>query len=317
MPPVRQYRPDKSSLSAGEALGCKYGLTIAISAQTRPRAVTAPSLEEISPSLAGIRLVATDLDGTLLDSSGLVSPRATKAIAAARAAGIHVLPATGRPPRSVWPIAATAPLGPIGVCSNGAAVVDLDTLTVTEVEPLSGSVSAEIVTVARALVPGILFALNDLETFRFEANFVEWNEAWDEEVCEVPDVMPYARRGCVKLLVRHPGSDSVALMERLQHPLRALCQVTTSGLDWVEIMAHGVSKASALARICARLGIASSEVVFIGDNYNDLTALAWAGYPMAPANAVTAALDVAARVLPANTDDGVAVLLEELVDRHR
>jgi Cof subfamily protein (haloacid dehalogenase superfamily) len=258
-------------------------------------------------------LVATDLDGTLLDSASSVSPRAAKAIAAARAAGIHVVPATGRPPRSLWPIAAAAPLGPVGVCSNGAAIVDLETLTVTEVEPLSGTEALRIVEVARALVPGIIFAVNDLDTFRYEPNFIDRNEEWDEQVHEVPDVLPYAALGCVKLVARTARIDSVSLMDLLQHPLRARCQVTTSGLDWVEIMAHGVSKASALARICDRWNIDASEVVFIGDNYNDLTALAWAGHPMAPANAVTAALDVAARVLPANTEDGVAVLLEELV----
>jgi Cof subfamily protein (haloacid dehalogenase superfamily) len=263
--------------------------------------------------LAGIRLVATDLDGTLLDAASMVSARAAKAIAGVRAAGIHVVPATGRPPRSLWPIAAAAPLGPVGVCSNGAAVVDLDTLTVTDVEPITGDAAVRIIEVARALVPGILFAVNDLETFRYEPTFVDRHDEWDEQVSEVPDVVGYAARGCVKLIARNPDTDAVTLMDRLQGPLRTHCQVTTSGLDWVEIMAHGVSKASALARICQGYDIDASEVVFIGDNYNDLTALAWAGHPMAPANAVTAVLDVAARVLPANTEDGVAVLLEELI----
>jgi len=73
-----------------------------------------------------VRLVATDLDGTLLAPDGTVSPRTADAVRAARASGIHVVPATGRPPKSVWARAADAGLGPLGVCSNGAALVDLD-----------------------------------------------------------------------------------------------------------------------------------------------------------------------------------------------
>ena len=74
----------------------------------------------------GCRLVATDMDGTLLDPDGRVTARTSAAVATARAAGIHVVPVTGRPPQALWDLAAAAGLGPLGVCSNGSALVDLD-----------------------------------------------------------------------------------------------------------------------------------------------------------------------------------------------
>ena len=82
--------------------------------------------------------------------------------------------------------------------------------------------------------------------------------------------------------------------------------------DWVEIGPPGVSKAYALSRVCDHLGVRVDEVAAIGDYHNDLSVLAWAGTALAPANAIPEVLAVADRVLPANTDDGVATYLEEL-----
>jgi hydroxymethylpyrimidine pyrophosphatase-like HAD family hydrolase len=93
--------------------------------------------------------------------------------------------------------------------------------------------------------------------------------------------------------------------------------VTTSGLDWVDIGAAQVSKAYALERVCDRLGVGIDQVVAIGDNHNDLSVLAWAGVAMAPANAIPDVLALVARVLPPNSEDGVACLLEELAGMRR
>jgi hydroxymethylpyrimidine pyrophosphatase-like HAD family hydrolase len=77
--------------------------------------------------------------------------------------------------------------------------------------------------------------------------------------------------------------------------------------------APGISKAHAVERVCGRLGVGVDEVLAVGDNHNDLPALAWAGRAAAPANAIAEVRALAHRVLPANTEDGVAQLLEELV----
>lgn len=218
---------------------------------------------------------------------------------------------------SVWAIAESGGLGPLGVCSNGAIVLDLESNEVLEVEPITGPAAGELIDTVRTARPGVLFALDDLERFCFERAFIPEGRARSGRAREVPDIDELAAAGCVKLIARHPGTDAVTLMRHLQDHIGDAAHVTSSGLDWVEIMAPGVSKANAVERVCGRLGIGRAQVVAVGDNYNDLSLLSWAGHPMAPANAVDAILEIAGRVLPTNTEDGVAVLLEELVALRR
>jgi Cof subfamily protein (haloacid dehalogenase superfamily) len=260
-----------------------------------------------------VRVVATDLDGTLLDPSGEVTPRTTKAVCAAREAGIHVVPITGRPPQAMWHLAEQAGLGPFGVCSNGAALVDIDTRSVLEAETIAADIADGLVDLLRAELPGIVLACDDLDYFIYERGFFPSPVDWDEEMREVDDIRPSARAGCVKLIARSPGRTAPELIEFLEDHLAELAHVTTSGLDWVDIGAVHVSKAYALQRLCDRLGVHLGEVIAVGDNHNDLSVLAWAGAAMAPANAIPEVLAVAHRILPANGEEGVAALLEELV----
>ncbi|HEX4863713.1 MAG TPA: Cof-type HAD-IIB family hydrolase, partial [Acidimicrobiales bacterium] len=262
--------------------------------------------------LSRVQLVATDLDGTLLDPSGEVTERTAKAVATARAAGIHVVPITGRPPQAMWHLAEQAGLGPFGVCSNGAAIVDLDSRSVLEVEPIAGDIADGLVDLLRSELPEVLLACDDLDFFIYERGFFPAPVDWDEEMREVEDIRPAVRAGCVKLIARSPDHSASQLIEFLEDHLAELAHVTTSGLDWVDIGALQVSKAYAMQRLCDRLGVHLGEVIAVGDNHNDLSVLAWAGISMAPANAIPEVLAVAHRVLPANGEDGVAELLEEL-----
>ena len=104
-------------------------------------------------------------------------------------------------------------------------------------------------------------------------------------------------------------------MRLLDRGLGGVGHVTTSGLDWVDIGAPQVSKAYALERVCDRLHVRLDDVIAVGDNHNDLSVLAWAGVAMAPANAIPEVLALVERVLPSNSEDGVACLLEELIER--
>jgi Cof subfamily protein (haloacid dehalogenase superfamily) len=259
-----------------------------------------------------IRLVATDLDGTLLDPSGQITERTAQAVMAARASGIHVVPVTGRPPQATWDLAATAGLGPLGVCANGAVIVDLERAEVLEVRQIAGAVATGLVDLLRRAVPGILLASDDLECFAYERGFFELPVDWQERLEEVDDIRPLVATGCVKLIARTAETTARQLIDLLEHQVGGVGQVTTSGLDWVDIGAPQVSKAYALERVCDRLGIGIDEVVAVGDNHNDLSVLAWASSAMAPANAIPDVLAMVERVLPPNSHDGVAQLLEEL-----
>src|ERR1700722_10788510 len=118
------------------------------------------------------------MDGTLLDSNGEVSPRTVAAVNAARSAGIHVIPVTGRPPQAVWHLAALAGLGPLGVCANGAAIVDLEHQALIAVDEIPGDVAIELVDLVREAVPGLRLAADDLDCFSYEIGFFESPVDW-------------------------------------------------------------------------------------------------------------------------------------------
>lgn len=271
-----------------------------------------PPVDSVRPPLGSVRLVATDLDGTLLSPAGGVTARCREAVAAAREAGVVVVPVTGRPPQALWALAEDAGLGPYGICANGAALVDIDRRAVVEVQPLAGEIALGFVDLLRERIPGIVLACDDLECFSHEPGFFMSPVDWDEKMEQIADIRTAVEAGCIKLIARAPGTDARGLIRLLQERVGEIGHVTTSGLDWVDIGAPGVSKAFALERLCERLGVHLSEVVAVGDNHNDLSFLAWAGVAMAPANAIPEVLAVAHRVLPHNGEDGVAALLEEV-----
>lgn len=258
-------------------------------------------------------MVATDLDGTLLDPSGGIGTRTRRALSAAREAGIFVVPVTGRPPEAMWPVISRAGLGPLGVCSNGAVLVDVESQKVLEVERIAAELASRLVAELRRVAPGIVLASDNLDGFIYEHGFFDGPVDWTEPLEAVDDIIPATMDGCVKLIARRPGWSAPELIALIERDLAEEAHVTTSGLDWVDIGLLGVTKAYALERVCDRLGVSVTEVVAVGDNHNDLSVLGWAGTAMAPANAIPEVLAMVDRVLPANTEEGVAVLLEELV----
>lgn len=257
--------------------------------------------------------MATDLDGTLLGPDGTLSDRTIAAVQAARRRGLHVIPVTGRPPRVTWDIAKRAGLGPLGVCSNGAVIVDVESGEVLELEAIAADIATSLVGMLRKAFPGICFAVEDMDSFSYEVGFMEPSWAWDESIAEVEDITAAIGPRSIKIVARRPGWPARTLLAQLEEEIAQEGHVTSSGLDWVEIGAPGISKAYAVERICHRLGVLVSEVLAVGDNHNDLTVLAWAGRAAAPANAIPEVLAVVEQVLPPNNEDGVAALLEELV----
>ncbi|MGH9105727.1 MAG: HAD family hydrolase [Acidimicrobiales bacterium] len=259
-----------------------------------------------------VRLVATDLDGTLLRPDGTVSERTANAVRAAREAGVHVVPITGRPPRVTWEVAKHAGLGPLGVCSNGAALVDLGSREVIELQTIAAEVCAGLVENLRRDFPGVVFAVEEMERLTHEPGFMDPSWAWSERTRQVGDIAQAVSSSCIKLIVRRPGWSAGGLLAALRQGFAEKGHMTSSGLDWVEIGAPGISKAYAAERVCDRLGIGVAEVLAVGDNHNDLTVLGWAGRAAAPANAIPEVLAAVQRVIPSNGEDGVAQLLEGL-----
>jgi hydroxymethylpyrimidine pyrophosphatase-like HAD family hydrolase len=122
------------------------------------------------------------------------------------------------------------------------------------------------------------------------------------------------REPVVKLMFRHERHTADAMLARAQVAAGDRAEVTHSNSagDLLEISAVGVSKATALAALCDRRGVAAERVVAFGDMPNDLSMLRWAGHGVAVAGSHPDVLDVADEVAPSNDEDGVARVLARI-----
>lgn len=264
-----------------------------------------------------VRLVASDLDGTLVRSDGSVSARTRAAIAACRERGVEVVAVTGRPPR--WlagPGGLAEAVGSgLAVCANGALVYDLGRGRVVRTHLFARDDVLAAAAVLRAAVPGAVVAVETLTGFRRTPEYVPRFDAGVPAPVGALEDLLADDPGVVKLLVRAEGRACDEVLAVATAALGGIGLATHSGArdGLVEVSAAGVSKAGTLAELAAERGIGAAEVAAFGDMPNDLAMLRWAGrgYAMASGHPdVIAAVD---GVAPACEDDGVAQVLEELL----
>ncbi|MEX2289261.1 MAG: Cof-type HAD-IIB family hydrolase [Mycobacteriales bacterium] len=255
------------------------------------------------------RLVASDLDGTLLRSDGTVSPRTREVLARVERSGVLFVMVTGRPPRWMGTVAEQTGHRGIAVCANGALVYDLHTERVIRSSPIAASAAADVVAALRRDVPGITFAVERvLEGFGREPSYLP---RWDVGEAAVAPVEELIAAGVVKLLARHEELGSDELLARARESVGAVVECTHSTTDGLlEISATGISKASGLASIAEEREVAADEVVAFGDMPNDLPMLSWAGHSVAMSNAHPEVLATVDEVAASNDEDGVAQVLE-------
>ena len=264
------------------------------------------------PGLRRPRLVATDLDGTLLRSDGTASQRTAEALRAVQAAGIRTVLVTARPPRWLDGLAHLVGDGGVALCGNGAFVYDVTSRTVLSHHGIGAVAVASIVDDLRRELPGVSFAAERASGFALE-----------DEYRSLHPVPEGARRGPIggsddepvgKLLGRHPEMGEAAFLARVAEVVGDRGIVAYSGAGGLaEISAPGVTKAAALASWCAGLDIAARDVWAFGDMPNDLPMIAWADTSFAVANAHPDVLAAADHVCAANDEDGVAQMLETLL----
>ncbi|MDX6200377.1 MAG: hypothetical protein QOJ79_3528 [Actinomycetota bacterium] len=255
------------------------------------------------------RLVATDLDGTVIRSDGSISDRTRQALAAVEEAGAVLVLVTGRPPRWMPPIVEATGHHGVAICANGALVYDLHTSTVVRHSLLSAQALTDIVAALRRDLPGIAFAVERHDTgFAHEPSYrPRWDSSDPKAIKPLDELLT---DGVVKLLGRHDELDPQHVLSTAHRAVGDLATITHSTSDGLlEISAVGVTKASALAELAAEHGIDAAQVVAFGDMPNDIPMLSWAGRGVAVANAHPDVLAVADEVTASNDDDGVAEVL--------
>ncbi|HKE97560.1 MAG TPA: HAD family hydrolase [Actinomycetes bacterium] len=261
----------------------------------------------------GYRLVASDLDGTLLGPDGEVSARTRAVLRRLGEAGITVVVVTGRPPRWIRGLLDDDVVHELVICANGAVVYDPGAGRVVTTDPLPAAVAARLVARLRERAPGVTFAVETGEELRCELQH-PLHGGGPGGTGDALDLV----RGPVCKLIAHAPDGRVEALHALAVELAGEEAVATvSGFELVEISAAGVTKAFALERLCGELGVAAAEVIAFGDMPNDLPMLAWAGHGVAVGNAHPAVLARADEVAASNADDGVAEVLERLLPAAR
>jgi Cof subfamily protein (haloacid dehalogenase superfamily) len=258
------------------------------------------------------RLVATDIDGTLIHTDGTLSKRTLDVI---HALPVPLVLVTGRPVRWMRQLYDQMPEPVPAICANGAIVYDPATDKILRAEPLSVDLLLDVAERLRAAVPDIALAVEveDGRAFWYEK---AWPLRWDGEhhnlrVLTSPEELTSVP--AVKLLARSARHEPDAFYELISRTLGEIAETThSSSSALVEISAAGVTKAAGLAWLCEREGIAASEVIAFGDMPNDVPMLAWVGHSVAMGNAHPAVRAVADEIGRTNDDDGVARHLEDV-----
>lgn len=258
------------------------------------------------------RLVASDLDGTLLRDDGTVSTRTARALADLADAGIELVLVTARPPRWVDDLS-FVPAHGVVICVNGAVVYDVAHGRVLEHLAMDDDLVREVAADLRAALPDVTLAAERPAGFATERAY-RGHHPVPGDVVRADRIEETLDGATVKLLVRSaatPDDDLVAAVDRVLAGRAVVLHSGAGGL--AEVHHPAVSKAAALERWAAERGIGADDVWAFGDMPNDLPMLAWAGRGFAVANAHPSVLGAADEVCGANEDDGVAAVLERLL----
>ncbi|MFF2849945.1 HAD hydrolase family protein [Streptomyces sp. NPDC058001] len=290
--------------------------------------VTSASLRPRTPtSSLPPRLIATDLDGTLLRDDKSVSPRTVAALAAAEEAGIEVFFVTGRPARWMDVVSDHLHGHGLAICGNGAAVVDLHggpgDHRFVKIRELPGPRALDVVRLLRAAAPGTSFAVERTGGLHHEPTYPPLHLDPAESVAPAEKLLaePAALsdegdpvQPVLKLLAYHPELSPDAFLAVARDAVGEHASITRSSPSaLLEVSGFGVSKASTLAQCCADRGILSGEVVAFGDMPNDVEMLTWAGTSYAMGNAHPDVIAAASGRTVANNEDGVAIVIERIL----
>ncbi len=266
------------------------------------------------------RLIATDIDGTLLDQEGAVTRRATATLARLAERGIPVVLATARPPRRVRPLHAELGLTTPVIAYNGGIAFEPQTGRVLFNHAMELSIARDVLAAIRTAAPAANPGMELADEWYIDRPEPRLQDLFDQGViADFPFVGPLEEalaattRPLNKLYFF--GSAEVraafeaALVER---GIRDQVFVTSSSRDFVEILPAGVNKGTALRALAAIMGIPREQLLYLGDEEADVPALQEAGLGIAMGNAPERVKRAAGAVTGANTADGWA----EAVDRY-
>lgn len=278
-----------------------------------------------------IRLIASDLDGTLLKGNNVIHPDNLAALREAMAKGVHFAVASGRAASSCSLLMRDHGLMEASILgTNGCQVMDRPYGKLLEVHHMRQDAAIEIARIGN--VHGLIGCLytedaivySHKEMYEFEVRYHKENyvqdlaEAGARLAAGMDEFEAALHTTPMKIFyMRLPGQDEKtdAAYEAARRECAAVpgVELTSSWHDNFEVMPEGVSKGTALKELAERLGIARDEVMAFGDNDNDLAMLKWAGHGYAMGNSHPDVLAAIPLHTGHCTDGGVAQVIRRLV----
>jgi Cof subfamily protein (haloacid dehalogenase superfamily) len=260
-----------------------------------------------------VKLIAFDLDGTLLTSEKIITERSERAIKSLSNLGVAMVPCTGRPPRNTKMYVEQLGLGNAFVF-NGAGIYSAATDTTHYRHCFEKATALEVVQKMRERFPDVIAGMEASHGWYLDAGYYEWRKTQPYlphlEPTGVGDICNFIGEGTVKLYFRKPELTARDMSLALTD-VAAYC--TWSSEQLLEVLAPKVNKREALVHLCTELGISWQEVIAFGDEHNDQGMLLWSGLGIAMANAKSEAKEVADFITSSNDENGVAVVLEAVL----
>ena len=262
------------------------------------------------------KLIASDLDGTIVAHYGSITQRTIDAFRKAHSLGVEIYFVTGRPPRWMPEIKEAFGIGN-AICGNGAMLYDLHNDKVLEQWLIQPVEMQKAVDILRKTIPNVSFAVESNDHFHREKAYIpRWDIGMDDIGVDTIDSV--TNRHALKLLVRLSQQEiSADEMLALAIPaLQGIVNVTHSANNdsLLEVSALGVSKGETLAMMAARIGITAEESVAFGDNPNDFSMLQWCGRSYAMADGHPEGPLHAKGVAGPCEEEGVAIIIEQLLE---
>ncbi|QGU05729.1 HAD family hydrolase [Corynebacterium comes] len=267
------------------------------------------------------KLVASDVDGTLLNSQERILPRVRDAVVRAVREGTEVALATGRPHRWIFPVLDQLPIRPVCVTANGAVLYDSANDRVLHSHTLQPETMGEVLDLARKAfhdVGGVAIGCERVGVSAFdpeEEMFVispDYLHTWEAQGYGILPEHEVIGEPAVKMLLRNEFLSAPEMYELLAPLVDADVAHLTFSMNegLLEVAAPGVTKALGVSTLAKLHGIDQTDVIAFGDMPNDIEMLLWAGTGVAMGNARDSVKDAADHVTATNEEAGVAQVLE-------
>jgi Cof subfamily protein (haloacid dehalogenase superfamily) len=258
--------------------------------------------------------VATDLDHTLIWQDGALRTRTLEVLHRVQAAGIHVIIVTGRMVQSLEKVVPRSVLGEPAICYQGAVVVDSDGRWLSHV-PIDVELAKEAIAAVEAegYSPNVYV---DDELYVSEET--QWSQAYAAfqglTILSVGKLADWLDRPPTKIVCVGDPDELDALEVRLERVFEGRLEISKSLPYFLEFSAFGITKGAGLDFLSEHMGFSAQRTICFGDGENDVELVGWGGFGIAVENAHARVKAVANWVCPPAAEEGVAAVLEALLD---